>query len=58
MAAGRSEAVFRCRNADCGCEMTVIRVPRRSPGAEGRSPICICGSSMDRVPPEPPALLI
>jgi hypothetical protein len=58
MAAGRLEAVFRCRNADCGCEMTVTRVTRRSPGADERPPVCICGSSMDRIAPEPPALLI
>ena len=59
MAARRFDAVFRCRNIDCGCEMTVTRGPKRSLQAEDRAPVCLCGSVMDRVAlPESPALLI
>ena len=57
MAAGRD--VYRCRNVDCGCELTVTRLPRQFQQDEHRAPVCICGSSMDRLsPPQPPALLI
>jgi len=57
MAARRD--VFRCRNLDCGCELTVTRDPRLFQQDENRTPVCICGSSMDRLAPPPsPALLI
>ena len=50
--------VFRCQNVDCGCELTVTRVPRLFQQDENRTPVCICGSSMDRIsPPEFPALI-
>ena len=50
--------VFRCQNVDCGCEMTVTRVPKLLQQDEGRTPVCLCGSSMDRIsPPDPPLLI-
>ena len=50
--------VFRCQNVDCGCEMTVTRVPKQLQQEEDRTPVCICGSSMDRIsPPQFPALI-
>jgi hypothetical protein len=59
MAARPFDAMFRCRNIDCGCEMTVTRGPKRSLQAGDRTPVCLCGSSMDRIVlPESPALLI
>ena len=58
MSARRISPVFRCPNVDCGCEMTVTRVPKRLAQTEERTPVCICGSSMDRIaPPESPALI-
>ena len=57
--ARKSDQVYRCQNADCGCEMTVTRVPKRYAQDEGRTPVCICGASMDPIsPPQSPALLI
>jgi hypothetical protein len=40
--------------------MTVTCIPKRFSQDENRTPVCICGSSMDRVrpPPQSPALLI
>lgn len=56
--AARKNDLFRCQNVDCGCEMTVTRVPKRYRQDENRTPVCLCGSSMDRVsPPESPALI-
>jgi hypothetical protein len=50
--------VFRCQNVDCGCELTVTRGPKRFLQDESRTPVCICGSSMDRIsPPQAPALI-
>ncbi len=55
----RKPDVFRCPNVDCGCEMTVTRIPKLFAQDESRTPVCICGSSMDRIsPPQSPALLI
>ncbi len=57
--ARRSDQVFRCPNVDCGCEMTVTRVPKQLSQDESRTPVCICGSSMDLIsPPQSPALRI
>jgi hypothetical protein len=54
-----NDQVFRCPNVDCGCEMTVTRIPKRFSQDENRTPVCVCGSSMDRVSPPPsPALLL
>lgn len=59
MTARRNDPVYRCQNVDCGCEMTVTRGPRWFQQNEDRTPVCLCGSSMDRLsPPESPALLI
>jgi len=50
--------VYRCQNVDCGCEMTVTRVPKLYRQDENRTPVCICGSSMDVIsPPQFPALI-
>jgi hypothetical protein len=55
----KSDVVFRCPNIDCGCEMAVTRGPRRFPQDENRTPVCLCGSTMERIsPPQSPALLI
>jgi hypothetical protein len=55
----RKPDVFRCPNVDCGCEMTVTRIPKLFAQDESRTPVCVCGSSMDRIsPPQSPALLI
>ncbi len=57
--ARKSDQTFRCQNVDCGCEMTITRVPKQYAQDESRTPVCICGSSMDRIaPPQSPALLI
>lgn len=54
----KNESVYRCQNVDCGCEMTVTRRPKMFYQDENRSPVCICGSSMDRIaPPQSPALI-
>jgi len=54
MAARRN--VFRCQNVDCGCEPTLTRVPGPLQQGENRTPVCICGSSMERLsPPQSPA---
>jgi hypothetical protein len=56
--ARKTDPVFRCQNVDCGCEMTVTRIPKSLARDENRNPVCICGSSMDRIsPPQSPALL-
>jgi hypothetical protein len=55
--AARKE-VFRCQNVDCGCELTLTRLPRLFQQDENRTPVCICGSTMDRIsPPQSPALI-
>jgi hypothetical protein len=38
--------------------MTITRVPRLFQQDENRTPVCICGSSMDRLSPPPSAALI
>ncbi len=44
--------IYRCPNVDCGCELTLTRGPKSATG-ERHAPVCICGSSMDRIsPPE------
>lgn len=54
-----NQQVYRCQNADCGCEMTVTRVPKHYLQNEGRMPVCLCGCSMDPISPPPsPALLL
>jgi len=55
----KTDQTFRCQNVDCGCEMTVTRIPKQFTRDENRTPVCICGSSMDPMsPPQSPALLI
>jgi len=50
--------VFRCQNVDCSCEMTMTRAPKRFEQDENRTPVYICGSTMDRIsPPQAPALI-
>jgi hypothetical protein len=58
MSARRNAPVYRCPNVDCGCDMTVTRIPKREARTDDRSPVCVCGASMDRIaPPESPVLI-
>jgi hypothetical protein len=50
--------VFRRQSVDCGCELTLTRVPKLYQQDENRTPICICGSPINRIaPPQSPALI-
>jgi hypothetical protein len=43
---GTSHQVFRCPEADCGCELTVTKAAPSSCTSQQDAPTCCCGKTM------------